>query len=1064
MVAVISWSASTDDIGVAGYVVWRSSSASGVYESLGTTASLSFDDRTGYPDRSYWYRVAAVDAAGNVSAPSAPVGPVHAAWFENPHGQYAVDSQECALCHSAHAASSSMLFPTFAVSAPRGDSDLCLACHDGTGAPADLLEGNVDSFSLASGHSIEATATSPQLARGCSSCHDPHRAPSTTPMIPKTTVNGVPVSGTGPEWCLACHNDKSSWYGAGYPSTSAPTRLANGYPSAGTFPGATTYRGPSDAHVRIPETTQTTDAGTVVRRQQGDCLYCHAAHRGPNTYDALTATYRPSSPSTLASDQAQGPYAALCLTCHGGAVRSGFATAPVDVKRFVTAGGPRSGHRIVTAGGTLPVGAPLPCYDCHGEHGSRRGNASMLSDALGGSLETSSAAGVRHACLSCHTTADTVRMSWDSTASVYAMVSPTARVEGLSRSGGTLALPDRDGHRVGDPQSCYACHGNSYVAGGHNVHDPDSNGVSQGGQSCYTCHSVFQTYMEDRLAIATGALSSTSYHHVLGNSSADGDTAFASGSYPGAGTDVYCLSCHVDHDKFNANKGANLRMGMTASSEGAATDFNSDGGGVCLGCHDVSLTKDTSALKPGGTAETPALNQASYAASAHNYSVSSQFGRSSNFNANCSKCHSDEQAKDYQTGTNRFGTHYSAWDRLLLFLGFTLPGSVAETDSNPCANCHGGGGSADYFGAASMSATSTSVWGEFLQSGSSHPGGAAAGVHRSDETTGEARHVECEDCHDPHVARPGVHTPQQSGSTAAPVIWGTIGYAPAYPAFSSFDAMHQYGFDTDSQTGQPSAFARITIGALTPEAYLCLRCHSKSIAPSIWPTSVSTKSGTYAPTDVAAEFSPANASGHNVLGSLTAWPRTEFGTVAGAANVTWPLPSSNGSWLKAGWSTSGTASMVQCSDCHTVSGASQAAGPHGSSIKWLLDDDVNGSGTGDYASAYLSSGGMSGNPICAKCHQTGTSFLGATNSVHGQANHQGPTVGKCINCHVRIPHGWMRPRMLAYTSDPAPYASAALRGVRANPATSTVGIVWRESDCNATCHSGSPTPATPVWP
>ena len=98
---------------------------------------------------------------------------------------------------------------------------------------------------------------------------------------------------------------------------------------------------------------------------------------------------------------------------------------------------------------------------------------------------------------------------------------------------------------------------------------------------------------------------------------------------------------------------------------------------------------------------------------------------------------------------------------------------------------------------------------------------------------------------------------------------------------------------------------------------------------------------------------------------------------------------------------------------------------------------------------------------CAKCHDTGTAFLGATNSVHGQSDHQGPVNGKCINCHVRVPHGWKRPRMLAYTTDAAPYASAALRAVRANPATSTAGIAWKESDCSSTCHSGSP---TPVWP
>ena len=152
--------------------------------------------------------------------------------------------------------------------------------------------------------------------------------------------------------------------------------------------------------------------------------------------------------------------------------------------------------------------------------------------------------------------------------------------------------------------------------------------------------------------------------------------------------------------------------------------------------------------------------------------------------------------------------------------------------------------------------------------------------------------------------------------------------------------------------------------------------------------------------------------------------------------------------------------MMQCSDCHTSSGTSQAKGPHGSETKWVLDDRVDGASTGDYGSAYLTSAGVSGNPVCSKCHEAGPTFLSA-NKVHANPEHRGPTNGRCIGCHVRIPHGWNRPRMLAYTSDPAPYASVALRGVRANPATDSAGIAWRQSDCDATCHRGTP---TPVWP
>ena len=57
----------------------------------------------------------------------------------------------------------------------------------------------------------------------------------------------------------------------------------------------------------------------------------------------------------------------------------------------------------------LPVGAPIPCYECHAPHGSARGNSSLIADTLGADLGTDAAAAVRTFCFTCHTTADTGR-------------------------------------------------------------------------------------------------------------------------------------------------------------------------------------------------------------------------------------------------------------------------------------------------------------------------------------------------------------------------------------------------------------------------------------------------------------------------------------------------------------------------------------------------------------------------------------------------------------------------------------------------------------------------------
>ncbi len=60
----VSWTASTDDVGVSSYAVLRNN------VQVGTTASTSFADTTAAPATTYTYTVVALDAAGNASAAS----------------------------------------------------------------------------------------------------------------------------------------------------------------------------------------------------------------------------------------------------------------------------------------------------------------------------------------------------------------------------------------------------------------------------------------------------------------------------------------------------------------------------------------------------------------------------------------------------------------------------------------------------------------------------------------------------------------------------------------------------------------------------------------------------------------------------------------------------------------------------------------------------------------------------------------------------------------------------------------------------------------------------------
>ena len=66
---LLSWPASTDNVGVAGYIVYRSTNG-GTGSQIGKTSSLEWLDTTAVANKLYYYNVRAYDAAGNLSARS----------------------------------------------------------------------------------------------------------------------------------------------------------------------------------------------------------------------------------------------------------------------------------------------------------------------------------------------------------------------------------------------------------------------------------------------------------------------------------------------------------------------------------------------------------------------------------------------------------------------------------------------------------------------------------------------------------------------------------------------------------------------------------------------------------------------------------------------------------------------------------------------------------------------------------------------------------------------------------------------------------------------------------
>ncbi|HSP13351.1 MAG TPA: Ig-like domain-containing protein [Thermoanaerobaculia bacterium] len=66
----LSWSASTDNVGVTGYQVWRASSAAGPFSQIATSTSTTYTNSNLTSRSTWYYYVMAADAAGNVSAAS----------------------------------------------------------------------------------------------------------------------------------------------------------------------------------------------------------------------------------------------------------------------------------------------------------------------------------------------------------------------------------------------------------------------------------------------------------------------------------------------------------------------------------------------------------------------------------------------------------------------------------------------------------------------------------------------------------------------------------------------------------------------------------------------------------------------------------------------------------------------------------------------------------------------------------------------------------------------------------------------------------------------------------
>ena len=384
---------------------------------------------------------------------------------------------------------------------------------------------------------------------GCETCHELHGSSDSARRIPARKVNGKSVASAGPELCFACHTDNATGSARLSLDLGSDPRC-HGVPDRRNLarPGrlrVLDQRAPADAGDHAESVSRRADSA-----RGGRLPLLPRRASGRNAYDGLLATFAPPTASTLASDQAKGTYAALCFGCHGGVSRR-VLDATVDIKQFATRRMRRRDTGSRRRAGTLPVGAPLPCYECHNPHGSARDNGSLISDALGAGLETSSSAGVRRFCFSCHTTRTRPWMGQrggDATPPCDLHGSWTSPGRRYRRRANALHLPTGIvGHTQGSSSSCYDCHGDTYAAGGNNVHDPSVGDydagthtgprlqtISIGGSSytppCTDCHDTELSTEHGKATSSSAANGCASCHPTPRDTLAPWDKSCAQGS------------------------------------------------------------------------------------------------------------------------------------------------------------------------------------------------------------------------------------------------------------------------------------------------------------------------------------------------------------------------------------------------------------------------------------------------------------------------------------------------------------------------------------------------------
>jgi predicted CxxxxCH...CXXCH cytochrome family protein len=649
-------------------------------------------------------------------------------------------------------------------------------------------------------------------------------------------------------------------------------------------------------------------------------LYCHSSVQGANGIGPPTFYATPTwggtvicgdchaNPMTSGNHPAHSLY--VCSTCHTSDTAITHSDDYINFNSGITyslgsAVPPGSGYGTCSnvychTNGTNVWTGDIPSnttpqwdgtLDCNGCHGNttysdyRKGTPLYASYPSG----TKPNAHVLHTdvrttpsgepqCNNCHRSVTNSNTAIDGTTpsdhdnGVYNVVAGNTYKDGDNVGGAAMSVTTTYTYKVTpNTSTCsnVSCHPTGLGGTGHSTSTTWDNAYK-----CTDCHNINMN-------------NTTGYHHVM-DSTAMADRTYPTSAPSGNATDSNrkCTMCHVDHNIFstmlnnnNTNgRSYNLRTDISTTPTVASGYTNTDyatGGGICISCHTNELTKNTTAQKTEtSSTKTMAVTDANFSLSAHKYNVASTMTNGgSTFNSNCSKCHNAKNGETttFQNSTNKFGTHDDTARRLVAALGGTLADPYEEAF---CYRCHSKAADAiggtkksadanDWYGAVTnMSSPSTSIY-QVFQKTYKHNVAGYSGLHKpspTDETRtylSANKHVECDDCHNPHAAKAGLHSNNQVHVAAGTNLISNSGPLTGAQGAGPTSWPGNWGAVSSWPT---------TTSTATYEYQICFKCHaSYNTNYASWGGS-----GTQSWTDVALEFNPNNASYHPVVQALPA--------------------------------------------------------------------------------------------------------------------------------------------------------------------------------------------------